>query len=175
MQGALRDIVLDTAESEDAARDLALLHIAPEDFGHPPGTVLPPLQLAQAFSNRFCVTCDQVVALLRTLALPPAPSSSAGEQVDGSAVPAAARGRAPAAAEAARRLEARVAAARREAAAEARRAAQRERVDCLQLLFAHVVDLKHFSSVLKARFGCLFDCLKTGAGIIAAVGSCLLE
>lgn len=107
--------------------------------------LLSPLQLVRAFSNVYTVTCAQLLELLQEL--PPvaraatarsgadADAAEAGEQVPAAVV---ALGK-PAVAEwAALQSHRRV---RRE----------RERVSAVQMLFAHVADLLHFSIVMRVR------------------------
>ena len=207
VQGSLRELVVAHSAADAINAHLALLHIHPEEFGHPPGTLLPPLQLVQAFSNRYTVTCEQVRRILDALPLPPDPNAIAAVngsepesdthtgRLPSSNSPAAKSGNArpasgasatsitgvrPAsgtsgstrpvsgtsdehASSSAKAASAVVKATGAKASAvivderaeqvarHRRRAAMRERVDMVQLLFAHVVDLKHFSSVMRVR------------------------
>jgi hypothetical protein len=144
--------------TDDTLTHLRRLRISPEDFGHEPGTLLPPLQLVQAFANRYTVTCMQLIALLDALPLPEDPDAARALARPGSASadgaltpPAAAASKAGGADEGGGGASAKLEAERRALARQARRAAQRERVDVAQLLFAHVVDLKHFSGCMLVR------------------------
>eukprot|EP00892_Ulva_mutabilis_P001137 jgi/Ulvmu1/11023/UM007_0203.1 len=92
--------------------------------------LLSPLQLVRAFSNTHLLSCSQLLAVLAEL--PPASGGEAGPPAAVAALGQQAQ-REWAALQGHRRL-------RRE----------RERVTAVQMLFAHVADLLHFSSVMRA-------------------------
>lgn len=129
--------------AEAAAQHFATLKISVDDFGFKPGHLLPPQQLAQAFSNCFTITCAQVLVMLQVLPLPPDPDVDAevspAEEGSGAGLGGTD--------EPDKKVQRRLAMLQRHR----RRAAQRERVDVLQILFPHIVDIKHFASVLLVR------------------------
>lgn len=142
----LLGMVAEARQEAELDGHIAHLGISLEDFGHGPTDLLPPLQLAQAFSNRFVLTCSQAIAILQALPLPDAtePPRPCGlvqqgsgarlDDVDGDA-------------EMARAV------ARRWRMLHKHRClrVQRERVGIVHALFAHLADLKHCSSLMKVR------------------------
>ena len=141
----LMEMVAETRQEAELDSHIALLGIAMEDFGHGSNDLLPPLQLAQAFSNRFVLTCSQGIAILSALPVPDAtqlrPSEllsqgSGAQQIHADVEDGATRA-----------IERRWRLFHKHRCLQL----QRERVSIVHSLFAHLVDIKHCSSLMKVR------------------------
>lgn len=111
--------------------------------------LLSPLQLVRAFSNVYAVSCAQLLEILEELPLVARPAAAArGAADDGAGEEEESVGAAPAAVV----LLGKPAVQQWAALQSHRRLRrERERVATVQLLFAHVSDLLHFSCVMRVR------------------------
>lgn len=148
-QADLTELLAGANADELLAHHLQELHISVDDLGHDNCHLLPPSHLTQAVSNRFTLYCAQVLKVLEALPLPPDPDAAADgislEEEDSEQENVATGVLAPDAS--GTKLLQRWRMLQRHC----RRAAQRERVEVLQILFAHTVDLKHYSNIMLVR------------------------
>jgi hypothetical protein len=152
MQGDLKALVAEVSYEEQIDKHTANLGIAIGDFGHGPGDLLPPLQLVQAFSNRFMVTCSQVIQILQAFGVPDDESTHETVQTVGdSSGSLQVSSKEDEGGPIQQELQRLWNVLKKHRSTQA----QRERVGLVQVLFAHIVNLKLFSCVMQV---CLAAC-----------------
>jgi hypothetical protein len=146
MQEKLKDLVEEISLEDQIDKELVNLGITMTEFGHGSGDLLPPLQLAQAFSNQFMVTCSQVIQILQALPSPVTESDGEQERIVGEGTGNLQQSnKEDIGGLAQRELQRLWTILRKHRSIQA----QRERVGLVQILFAHIVNLKLCSSVMQ--------------------------